>query len=85
MVEPGGVVDRCGWAKHNFNPQWAISAEASYAELNWSNMGGGCNSYGFGCGIAQGIQGPLSPRAKSWIVGGASTGIRSSTSTSSSS
>ncbi|MFY9971957.1 MAG: porin [Roseiarcus sp.] len=59
------------WAKHNFNPQWAISAEASYAELNWSNMGGGCNLLGFGCGIAQGIQGPLSPRSKSWIVGGA--------------
>ena len=35
-----------GWAKHNFNPFWAVSAEASFAELNWSNMGGGCNLLG---------------------------------------
>ena len=57
------------WGKHNFSPYWAISAEASYAQLNWNNMGGGCNLFGFGCGIAQAIQGPLSPHARSWIVG----------------
>jgi Porin subfamily len=63
-----------GWAQHHFNPQWAASVEASYAELNWSGQGSGCSLAATlltPCPLAQGVQGALSPRAKSWIVGGA--------------
>ena len=56
-------------AEHHFTPQFYINPEASYARLDWSNMGGGCYLLGFGCGIAQAIQGPLSAHASSWIVG----------------
>ena len=58
-----------GIFEHHFTPQFYLDLEGSYGQLDWSNMGGGCNLVGFGCGIAQGIQGPLSSHASSWIIG----------------
>jgi hypothetical protein len=58
-----------GLFEHNFTPQFYLDLEGSYGEISWSNMGGGCNFFGLGCGVAQTIQGPLSPRAKTWILG----------------
>ncbi len=55
--------------EHHFTPQFYIDLEGSYAGLKWSNMGGGCYLLGFGCGLAQAVQGPLSPSANSWIIG----------------
>ena len=55
--------------EHHFTPQFYIDLEGSYAGLKWSNMGGGCYILGFGCGLAQAVQGPLSPSANSWIIG----------------
>ena len=55
--------------EHHFTPQFYIDLEGSYAGLKWSNMGGGCYLLGFGCGLAQAVQGPLSPSATSWIIG----------------
>ena len=58
-----------GLIEHHFTPQFYLNLEGSIGGLNWSNMGGGCYIYGFGCGIAQAAQGPLSPHAFSWIIG----------------
>jgi Porin subfamily len=55
--------------EHHFTPQFYIDLEGSVGQVKWSNMGGGCYIYGFGCGALQAIQGPLSPTATSWIVG----------------
>ena len=55
--------------EHHFTPQFYLDLEGSYGEISWSNMGGGCNFFGLGCGVAQAIQGPLSPKAKTWILG----------------
>jgi Porin subfamily len=55
--------------EHHFTPQFYLDLEGSYGQINWSNMGGGCYILGFGCGIAQGIQGPLSKHARTWLVG----------------
>ncbi len=55
--------------EHHFTPQFYVDLEGSYAGLKWSNMGGGCYILGFGCGLAQAVQGPLSPSANSWIIG----------------
>ena len=58
-----------GLLEHHFTPQFYVDLEGSYGQLQWSNMGGGCNVFGFGCGVAQFINGPLSSRANSWIIG----------------
>ena len=55
--------------EHHFTPQFYLNLEGSYGQLSWSNMGGGCNLLGFGCGVAQAVQGPLSPKARTWILG----------------
>ena len=48
--------------EHHFTPQFYIDLEGSVGQLKWSNMGGGCYILGFGCGVAQFAQGPLSPK-----------------------
>ena len=76
------------WAKHNFNPQWAISAEASYAELNWSGQGSGCSLAATLLSLAasrRGSRAGCRPMRRAGSSVAPSTGIRSSTSTSSSS
>jgi hypothetical protein len=55
--------------EHHFTPQFYLDLEGSVGQLKWSNMGGGCYVYGFGCGYAQFAQGPLSPSATTWLVG----------------
>lgn len=55
--------------EHHFTPQFYVNLEGSVGQLKWSNMGGGCYVLGFGCGLAQAAQGPLSPSATSWLVG----------------
>jgi hypothetical protein len=55
--------------EHHWTPTFYTDLEASYGGINWSNMGGGCNILGFGCGIASAINGPLSPSARTWLVG----------------
>ena len=55
--------------EHHFTPQFYLDLEGSVGQLKWSNQGGGCYIYGFGCGIAQGVQGALSPSATTWLVG----------------
>ncbi len=55
--------------EHHFTPAFYIDLEGSVGQLKWSNQGGGCYYYGLGCGIAQGIQGALSPSATTWLVG----------------
>ncbi|MBV9289324.1 MAG: hypothetical protein JO288_16165, partial [Hyphomicrobiales bacterium] len=56
--------------EHHFTPQFYVDLEGSVGGYNWSNMGGGCYIYGFGCGIAQFAQGPLSPHGTAWLIGG---------------
>ncbi len=58
-----------GLFEHHFTPAFYLDLEASIGGLNWSNQGGGCYIYGFGCGIGQFAQGALSPHATSWIIG----------------
>ena len=58
-----------GLLEHHFTPQFYIDLEASVGGLEWSNMGGGCYIFGFGCGISQFVQGPLSKSATTWLVG----------------
>ena len=58
-----------GLFEHHFTPAFYVDLEASIGGLNWSNQGGGCYIYGFGCGIGQFAQGALSPHATSWIIG----------------
>ena len=55
--------------EHHFTPQFYLDLEGSVGQLKWSNQGGGCYVYGFGCGAAQFVQGPLSPSATTWLVG----------------
>ena len=55
--------------EHHFTPQFYIDLEGSVGQLKWSNQGGGCYIYGFGCGAAQFVQGALSPTATTWLVG----------------
>jgi len=55
--------------EHHFTPQFYIDLEGSVGQLKWSNMGGGCYVLGFGCGLAQAAQGPISPSATTWLVG----------------
>ena len=55
--------------EHHFTPQFYIDLEGSVGGLKWSNMGGGCYILGFGCGIGQAIQGPLSKSATTWLGG----------------
>jgi hypothetical protein len=58
-----------GLIEHHFTPQFYLDLEGSVGQLKWSNMGGGCYVYGFGCGFAQFVQGPLSQTATTWLVG----------------
>jgi hypothetical protein len=55
--------------EHHFTQQFYVDLEGSVLGLNWSNMGGGCNSALPGCALSSAAQGPLSPHAISWIVG----------------
>ena len=55
--------------EHHFTPQFYLDLEGSVGQLKWSNQGGGCYIYGFGCGAAQFAQGALSPSATTWLVG----------------
>ena len=55
--------------EHHFTPQFYVDLEGSVGGLNWSNQGGGCYIYGFGCGVGQAVQGGLSPRATTWLIG----------------
>ena len=55
--------------EHHFTPQFYLDLEGSVGQLKWSNQGGGCYIYGFGCGAAQFVQGSLSPTATTWLVG----------------
>jgi hypothetical protein len=55
--------------EHHWTPQFYTMLEGSYGQLNWSNMGGGCYVLGFGCTLAQAVNGPLSKHATSWILG----------------
>ena len=55
--------------EHHFTPQFYVDLEGSVGGLKWSNQGGGCYILGFGCGIAQAVNGGLSPHATSWIIG----------------
>ena len=55
--------------EHHFTPQFYLDLEGSVGQLKWSNMGGGCYILGFGCGVAQFAQGPISPSATTWLVG----------------
>ncbi len=58
-----------GLFEHHFTPQFYIDLEGSVGGITWSNMGGGCNFYGFGCSYLQAIQGPLSKSATTWLAG----------------
>ncbi len=58
-----------GLFEHHFTPQFYIDLEGSYGQVNWSNMGGGCYVYGFGCGAAQFVNGPLSSHVSTWLIG----------------
>jgi hypothetical protein len=55
--------------EHHFTPQFYVDLEGSIAGVTWSNMGGGCYLYGFGCGAAQFVQGPLSQHGTTWLIG----------------
>jgi len=55
--------------EHHFTPQFYLDLEGSVGQLKWSNMGGGCYILGFGCGVAQFAQGPVSPSATTWLIG----------------
>ncbi len=55
--------------EHHFTPQFYVDLEGSVGGIKWSNQGGGCYILGFGCGLAQAVNGALSPTTTSWIVG----------------
>ena len=57
--------------EHHFTPQFYVDLEGSYGELNWSNMGGGCNlAVGLAaCSVVQAVNGPLSKSARTWLIG----------------
>ena len=58
-----------GLLEHHFTPQFYLNLEGSVGQLKWSNQGGGCYVLGFGCGLAQAVQGGLSPSATTWLLG----------------
>jgi Porin subfamily len=58
-----------GLFEHHFTPQFYVDLEGSIGGIKWSNMGGGCYVLGFGCGVAQFINGPLSPTTFTWLIG----------------
>ena len=72
--------------EHHFTPQFYLDLEGSVGQLKWSNQGGGCNFYGFGCGAAQFVSGRSFADAQrpGWSAP-TSAGTRSTTSTSTSS
>ena len=55
--------------EHHFTPTFYLDLEGSVGQLKWNNMGGGCYILGFGCGVAQFAQGPVSPSATTWLIG----------------
>ena len=55
--------------EHHFTPQFYLDLEGSVGQLKWSNQGGGCYIYGFGCELLQAAQGAISPSATTWLVG----------------
>ena len=55
--------------EHHWTPTFYTDLEGSIGGIEWSNQGGGCTLYGFGCGVGQFASGALSPKALSWIVG----------------
>jgi hypothetical protein len=55
--------------EHHFTPQFYVDLEGSVGGLHWSNQGGGCYVYGLGCGIAQFVNGTISPSATTWLIG----------------
>jgi hypothetical protein len=57
------------WIEHHFTPQFYVDLIGSVGGYQWSNMGGGCYLFGFGCGLAQAANGPLSPNGTSWLIG----------------
>ena len=58
-----------GLFEHHFTPQFYVDLEGSVGGIQWNNMGGGCYIYGFGCGVASFIQGPLSKNTTTWLIG----------------
>lgn len=58
-----------GLLEHHWTPTIYTDLEASIFELNWSNMGGGCNFALPSCLLAQAASGPFSPHSLSWILG----------------
>jgi hypothetical protein len=63
-----------GLLEHHWTPTFYTDLEGSIGGLMWNNMGGGCNGLfggglGFGCGLANFANGPLSPHAFTWLVG----------------
>jgi len=55
--------------EHHFTPTIYVDLEGSLGGVQWSNMGGGCNFASASCLIGQAANGPMSPRALSWIIG----------------
>ena len=55
--------------EHHWTPTIYTDLEGSIGGVEWSNMGGGCNFALPSCLIGQAANGPLSPRALSWILG----------------
>ncbi len=58
-----------GQLEHHWTPTFYTDLLGSIGGLEWSNMGGGCYLYGFGCGLGQFGSGALSKSAITWIVG----------------
>ena len=58
--------------EHHFTPQFYVDLEGSYGGIRWNNQGG-CTwtvvNEGLCPGGVFGLGGPLSPNARSWIVG----------------
>jgi Porin subfamily len=55
--------------EHHFTPQFYIDLEGSVGGYSWNNMGGGCYLYGAGCGLAQFVNGALSPHGTAYLIG----------------
>jgi len=55
--------------EHHWTPTIYTDLEGSIGGVQWSNQGGGCSIALPSCLIGQAAQGPLSPRALSWIIG----------------
>ena len=65
--------------EHRFTPQFYVDLEGSVGGLKWSNMGGGCYIYGFGCGVAQAVRAALAARRRAGSSAPTSAGTRSPT------